>query len=351
MITQGLLDELASVAETEGVMRLSAVRLDHPGFAAAGVSLDRFLDEGRAGEMEFLERSRVARKDPATMLPGARTLLVGLVPYGGEPGPIARYAQSADYHTVLHERLAPVADLLRAKLPDVEAMICVDTRPVMERAAAVLAGLGFLGKNGMVITPGLGSYTLLGSVLTTATLSAPDAVVALDGIRWDACGSCTRCLDACPTQAFPAPGELDPRRCISYLTIEHRGPIAPPLADAMGERVAGCDVCQEVCPYNASPSRDARVPSGAWLPAPPGPARTSDLATISTLRSSRHRAFVKGTALRRIPRRSLRRNALVAIGNGRAALSSEERAAVDAGVRDDDPQVSEAARRAAKRRG
>ena len=258
VLTQAVLEELAVVAERVGLLRLAAVALDDPGFEPARAALGRHLDAGRHGEMGFMARTREVRARPEAMLAGARSALVVLVPYRGDDGPVARYARSADYHTVMHRRLDVVEQALRERLPGVETMVCVDTKPILERAAAVLAGLGFLGKNGCVIVPGLGSYVLLGEILTTAEWTG--ARVDANAVLWDACGSCRRCLDACPTDAFTAPGELDPRRCISYLTIEHRGPIDDALADRMGERVAGCDVCQEVCPYNASTARDARVP-------------------------------------------------------------------------------------------
>jgi epoxyqueuosine reductase len=347
-LTPALLRELASVAEQQGLLRLSAVRLDHPGFVRATAALDRHLDEGRHGEMQFMERSRAVRKDPSLMLPEARTLLVALTPHDGIAGPVARYAQHADYHSVLHRRLEPVMERLHQRLPIVEAVACVDTRPVMERAAAVLAGLGFLGKNGCLIAPGLGSYVLIASILCTARWDGPDAVGDGDRVLWDACGHCRACLDACPTEAFIGPGELDPRRCISYLTIEHRGEVPPELADRMGERIAGCDVCQEVCPYNAGSAR-ARLCDAAWLDRLDA-ARPVDLVALANLRSGRYRAFVKDTALRRIPRRSLRRNALLALGNRPVALSEDERRAVETAATDEDPQIRSAADRALRKR-
>ena len=350
-LTPELLQELAAVADALGLPRLGAVRLDHPGFAPARAELDHQLEEGRHGEMEFMARTVEVRKDPARMLPGARSVLVAAVPYRGEAGPIARYAQSADYHTVVHQRLERLAEHLRTRLPDARSLVCVDTKPLLERSAAALAGLGFLGKHGCLITPGLGSYVLLGALLCTAPLASPDPVDELRRVGWAACGQCTRCLDACPTQAFVAPGRLDPRRCISYLTIEHRGPIEPALADAMGERIAGCDVCQEVCPYNAGREREARVPAAAWIDPPPGPPRAPDLVELANARSGRYRAFVKHTALRRIPRRSMRRNALLALGNRSGPTSVEEHEAIERAASDEDPQVRAAAERARRRRG
>lgn len=348
-LTPALLQELASVAQGQGMLRLSAVRLDHPGFEPAAQQLDRHLDEGRHGEMEFMARSRAVRKDPTLMLPGARTLLVAFAPHGGEAGPVARYAQHVDYHTVLHRRLDAVEQRLRERLPGVEAIVCVDTKPVMERSAAVLAGLGFLGKNGCLIVPGVGSYVLIGAIACTAEWMGPDAVAETGRVLWDACGSCRACLDACPTQAFIGPGELDPRRCISYLTIEHRGPVPDDLADRLGERIAGCDVCQEVCPYNAGSGRQARVPDAAWID-PLASGRPPDLVVLATVRSGRYRAFVRDSALRRIPRRHLRRNALLALGNRADALRPDEREALERAAADEDPQIRAAALRATRRR-
>ena len=345
------LERLAARAEEAGLLRLGAVRLDHPGFEPARAALDHFLEQGWEGEMAFLRRTAEVRKDPASMLEGARTVLVAAVPYRGEGGSgVARYARSTDYHTVMHSRLESVVDALHEILPEAKALICVDTEPLLERTAAALAGLGFVGKHGCVIAPGLGSYVLLGSILTDAVWSGDDAVTELRKARWDACGACTRCLDACPTQAFDAPGVLDPRRCISYLTIEHRGPIEDELADRMGGWVAGCDVCQEVCPYNASSNRETRVPDDVWLPDVRGGPRSADPVELAQLGSSRHRAFVRDTALRRIPRRSLRRNALIALGNREGTITEREEEALARAEADNDPQIQAAAVRARARR-
>jgi epoxyqueuosine reductase len=198
-----------------------------------------------------------------------------------------------------------------------------------------------------VIVPGLGSWVLLGCVLTTASWHGPE--LPAERARWDACGSCTRCLDACPTGAFVAPGELDPRRCISYLTIEHRGPIADELADAFGERLAGCDVCQEVCPYNATPARETRVPDAAWIEPPPRGPRGADPWRLIDMGSATYRAWVKGTPVRRIARRSMRRNALLVLGNRVERWDEAQRARVVALVDHEDPQIAAAARRALAR--
>jgi epoxyqueuosine reductase len=158
-----------------------------------------------------------------------------------------------------------------------------------------------------------------------------------------------RCIEACPTAAITQPGELDPRRCISYLTIEHRGPIEPSLADRIGTRVAGCDACQEVCPYNATTARPHRVRPNAWLERQES-VRATELSDLVNLRSGRYRAFVRDSALRRIPRRQLRRNALLALGNRAGPLSTDERQAVQQAVTSDDEQIESAARRVLDRR-
>ena len=340
------LARLAAYAESVGLLRLGVVRLDHPGLALAADALDRYLDDGCHGEMEFMARTRELRRDPSGMLPGARALLVVAVPYRGGPERIARYARTADYHTVVHDRLELLEAELVRLVPGVATLICVDTKPILERSAAALAGLGFIGKHGCVIVPGLGSWVLLGGILCTAQWVGPDAVQSLARARWDACGACTRCLDACPTGAFDAPGQLDPRRCISYLTIEQRGEIPEPFATAMGDRLVGCDACQEVCPYNASPDRDARVPDAAWIEPPRFGTRHQDPWRLVNIRSAPYRAWAKGTAVRRIPRRSMRRNALVVIGNDPTPWTDAQREQVTALVDDPDPHIAAAARRA-----
>ncbi len=349
-IDELLLDQLAREAEQLGLLRLGIVRLDHPGLARAQAVLGEYLDAGKHGEMEFLATTRAMRLDPHLLLAGARSALVALVPHAGVSGPVARYAQWADYHTEVHRRLQRLAERLEVLRPGVGSRICVDTKPLLERSVAMLAGLGFLGKHGCLIAPGLGSYVLIGTLITTARWTGPDHAEP-PGDPWDACGSCTRCLDHCPTAAFEAPGKLDPRRCIAYLTIEHRGPIAEPLAERMGERVAGCDVCQEVCPYNQSESRASRVPAHAWLRPPPGHARVADPVRLAVVGNNQHRQFVKQTALDRIPRRALRRNALVALGNRQGAVEDDERAALVACCADPDAGLVEVARWAARRRG
>jgi epoxyqueuosine reductase len=336
------LEQLKSLAGELGIPTLGMVSLDHPGFDAARDALDEHLERGLHGDMDFMARTRAVRKDPAAMLPGASSLLVGLVPYRGQAGPVARYAQGEDYHSVLFLRFQALAERIEALYPGSEQLVFVDTKPVMERAAAALAGLGFLGKNGLLISRGLGSWVLIGGLLTTLRWSGPLLPHGPKQVLWDACGQCTRCLDACPTQAFEGPGRLDPRKCVAYLTIEHRGEVPEALAGALGERVAGCDLCQEVCPYNASEQREHRVEEASWAGGAFRP--MPSLEELAMIRSGRHRAWVKGTALRRIPRRHLRRNALLALGNREGPTTCSERRVLEEAREDPNSLVSDAAR-------
>lgn len=234
------------------------------GFAATGIArldrnphaaeLDRWLAQGHAGTMTYLHRQAEKRKDPPRIMPGARSAVVTLTNYfhgSRAPGPrpgakVAQYAWSPDYHDVLGARLEQLATAIRELVPGATTRCYVDAGPVPERELAQLAGLGWIGKNMMLIHPEIGSFTFIGVVLTDADL-APDLP-----FEADRCGTCTRCLEACPTQAFVGPRDLDARACISYLTIEHRGEFSEVQASQVGEWVFGCDVCQDVCPWNVS---------------------------------------------------------------------------------------------------
>lgn len=271
------------------------------------VHLDEWVAAGHAAGMDYMETSRALREDPATLLPGARSVLCVLVDYrelearhpdpGGAGGKVARYARARDYHIVLRKRLKKLQARLGEWAPEVESRVCVDSAPLLERAYAWRAGLGFLAKNTMLITPGVGSYTLLAELLLTAELPPDEPAEGT-------CGRCTRCLDACPTDAFPAPGVLDARRCISCWTIEHRGDL--PADAALHGWAFGCDICQEVCPYNkegeALPvGEDFETPraAGARL----APAELAPMATREDLE-----ARFAGTPLMRPGLDGLRRN-------------------------------------------
>ena len=234
-------------------------RADELGFVACGITdpgpvndggwLDRWLASGYAGVMRYLHRQARKRKDPRLIIPDARSVVVVLDNYYDgqpEPGPpprVARYARGADYHRVTRERLEPLAELLRGHGARI-AHTFADSGPVPERALALRAGLGWIGKNTMLIRPGAGSFFFIGTIFTDLLLEQDRSDAA------DHCGSCTRCLDACPTGALVEPRVLDATRCISYLTIEQKGPIPAPLAEHLHGWVFGCDICNEVCPWN-----------------------------------------------------------------------------------------------------
>jgi len=233
------------------------------GFDAVGVTtlepnahapeLDRWLEAGYAGTMSYLQRQAEKRKDPRRIDPAAKIAVVTLTNYYHEPAQhgVAQYAWSADYHDVLGARLEKLATAIREVAPGAMTRCYVDAGPVPERELAQRAGLGWIGKNMMLIHPEIGSFTFIGVVLTDADL-APDLP-----FEADRCGTCRRCLDACPTNAFPEPHVLDATRCISYLTIEHRGDFNDEQRGDVGDWAFGCDVCQDVCPWNVSFARSS----------------------------------------------------------------------------------------------
>jgi epoxyqueuosine reductase len=287
------------------------VAIGRAGRPEHGAAFERWLEAGYAGDMHYLAEGRAARLDPARLLPGWRSVVavaLNYAPHEDDPAwhGVARYARGRDYHRVIRPRLHALKDLLRdAGGPEVRSRASVDTSAVLERSLAAQAGLGWIGKNTNLIAPGLGSYFLIGIVLTTAELAADDVVT-------DHCGTCTACLNACPTDAFVAPYTLDARRCISYLTIEHRGPIDPALRAPIGPWLFGCDVCQEVCPWNrhAPPARDPAFSCGV----PPGPPET-----LVAMSDEEFRERFRGSALKRARRTGLARNASIVIANRASA--------------------------------
>jgi epoxyqueuosine reductase len=246
------------------------------GFAAIGIApvepnphadqLDRWLEAGYAGTMTYLHRQAAKRKDPRLIMPEAKVAVVTLTDYchappdePSAPARVAQYAWSRDYHQVLGQRLERLAAAIRELWPGAHTRCYVDAGPVPERELAQRAGLGWIGKNTMLINPELGSFTFLGVVLTDAPLP-PDPSFAADR-----CGTCRACLDACPTGAFVAPHLLDARRCISYLTIEHCGAFTQEQEAWVGEWLFGCDICQDVCPWNVRFARPTEDPDLAPL--------------------------------------------------------------------------------------
>jgi len=297
-----------------------------------GDAFERWLDAGHAGTMDYLARTRAERLDPARLLPECRSVIAVALNYRPPDDPawagVARYARGRDYHTVMRPRLRRLVEFLDTSGgPAVRSRAAVDTSAVLEKDLAAAAGLGWIGKNTNLLHPTLGSYFFIGIVLTTADLHA-DARVP------DRCGTCRACLDACPTAAFPAPYALDARRCIAYLTIEHRGPIDPELRPGMGEWLFGCDVCQEVCPWNraAPQAADPELAPGA----PPG-----SPADLVGLDDAGFRARFGTSAISRARRAGLARNAALVLGNGRDA---EAIPALRRALEDPDSSVSDAAR-------
>jgi epoxyqueuosine reductase len=284
----------------------------------------RWIDAGMHGEMGYLAADCEPRRDPRALLDSARTLVSVALSYAHPDAPpapgaratIARYARGADYHMILKGRLTRLAAAAEARRGrPLAARACVDTAPLLEREAAHAAGLGFLAKNTLVIAPGLGSYILLGELLT-------DAECALGEPAAPRCGQCRACLDACPTSAFTSAYTLDARRCISYLTIETRGPIPRDLRPLVGDMVFGCDRCQEVCPFNTAAT--AGDPAFAPLPRLDRPL----LVDLLGMGAARFRKLVRQTALRRVHRAQLLRNVAVALGNvgGAAEIAALARA-------------------------
>ncbi len=300
-------EHLAALAHSFGLCRLGITSAD-PISARAQQALQTWLSQGFGADMAYL--SHPERHRPRDLLPEAQSVLVValMTPSPKSHAPIAAYAGGQDYHFVLKQKLLLLAQqwaLDSGRTLTVRP--CVDTAPLLERELAERAGLGFTGKSTLTIAPGLGTRVLLGELLVDAELPHSPA-------RTGSCGQCTRCLDACPTQAFAGPYLLDARRCIAYLTIEQNGPIPPSLRRLIGERIFGCDVCQAVCPYNATRRAPPAAPELDGPPPPP-------LETILEMGSSAYRRWVAGTALRRVSRTCMQRNAAVALGN-RGAITS-----------------------------
>jgi epoxyqueuosine reductase len=272
--------------------------------------------------MGWMAESAERRSDPATLWPDVRSVIMLGLNYGpdGDPlaslarrdrGTISVYARSRDYHDVIKGKLKELAGAFAAAA-GAEVKVFVDTAPLMEKPLAEAAGLGWQGRHTVLVSRDFGSWLFLGAILTKADLPADEA-------ERDHCGSCRRCLDICPTDAFPAPYQLDSRRCISYLTIEHKGPIPRELRPGMGNRIFGCDDCLAVCPWNkfASAGREERLRQRDEFDAPP-------LADLARLDEAAFRQRFAGTPVKRTGRDRFLRNVAIAIGNsGDAALVEE----------------------------
>jgi epoxyqueuosine reductase len=299
--------------------RARELGFDLVGVAPAGPSayreyLRRWLDEGQAGSMTYLHHRFDERTDPSVYLPGAQSVVCVAINYhvpletvpagdASRRGRVARYALGGDYHELIKSRLHALADWIRAEFPGARTRAAVDTAPVMEKELAARAGVGWVGKNTCLIHPAVGSWLLLGEVITTLPLAADTPVT-------DHCGTCTRCIDACPTAAITTPYELDASRCISYLTIEHRGDIPADLRAQIGDWLYGCDVCQDVCPHNrkappaADPALQPRFRNG-----------TLDVDEVLNWSDEQYRAALRGSAMKRVKLPVFKRNAEIVAEN------------------------------------
>ncbi|MGV6814176.1 MAG: tRNA epoxyqueuosine(34) reductase QueG [Phycisphaerales bacterium] len=297
------------------------------GFACAGIAgvepseyadgLDQWLSQGMHGTMEWMEKYTDVRTHPAMLIDEAKSILVVGDVYASRSanvdppiergcGKIARYARGKDYHRLMKRRLMKLADELREHYPDAFFKVFVDTAPVPERELAQRAGIGWVGKHTLIIHPKLGSYMFIGGIVMTLDAAAPDSQVRIT----DHCGSCTACIDACPTDAI-TDHQVDARRCISYLTIEHREPIAEDLQSKMGDWIYGCDICQEVCPHN-SPKP---VGEGGLNPVYRSDRWSFDLLeVIGWDEDARREAFV-GSAMKRAKLEMMQRNARIVAKN------------------------------------
>ncbi len=329
---------LVSYATDAGFAKVGVCRPD--GLPDLPDRLAAFVDEGMHGQMGWMAERMHWRGNPAALWPEAKSVIMLAEPYTPEHDPLAVleepdraaisvYAQNRDYHDVVKKRLKLVGRWLIEQVPDAQIKVFVDTAPVMEKPLAQAAGLGWQGKHTNLLSRDLGNWFFLGAIFTTVDLEPDKPDVSH-------CGSCTACLDICPTGAFPAPYRLDARRCISYLTIEHKGPVDLELRARMGNRIYGCDDCLAVCPWNkfAVSGRDARLAARDDLIAPP-------LTELAGLDDAAFRTRFSGSPIKRIGRDRFVRNVAYAIGNsGDPALV----AAVSPLVDDPDPAVADAAR-------
>jgi epoxyqueuosine reductase len=315
---------IAAGASLEERIRAQAYGL---GFDLAGITtlgpadtapaFEEWLAHGYAGDMHYLERGAAKRRDTRLPAPGATSAVVVALDYGGRqpPRPVSRYARGLDYHDVMGKRLRELHRWIEGELGrPVHGKAYVDTGPILERDLARRAGLGWFGKNTMLINPTLGSYFFLGALLLELDL-APDAP-----FETDRCGRCTRCLEACPTEAFVAPRVLDATKCISYLTIELKGAIPEELRGRVGRWIYGCDVCQEVCPWNVRFARE--LVDGSPFTAREAVAG-KDAVTLAreilAMGDEEFRAAFRGSPVKRAKLRGLKRNAAVVLGNVGAA--------------------------------
>lgn len=318
--TPSLTDRIKAEARAAGFDAVGITRAEVG--AREQARLDAFVAEGQYGEMGWMADTHERRRDPKTLWPEARSVIVCAMNYGPEHDPmadlqhtdrgvIAAYARNRDYHDLVKKRLKRVARWMHAEL-DCQVKVFVDTAPVMEKPLAARAGVGWQGKHSNLVSREHGSWLFLGEIFTNLELPT-------DAAETDHCGSCRRCLDICPTDAFPTAYTLDARRCLSYLTIEHKGPIPHEFRAPMGNRIYGCDDCLAVCPWNkfAETAREAAFIARDDLTLP-------TLSELASLDDAAFRARFAGSPIKRTGRDRFTRNVLIALGNSgdAAALSA-----------------------------
>ncbi|MBL3584876.1 tRNA epoxyqueuosine(34) reductase QueG [Rhodovulum sulfidophilum] len=336
-------DRLAARAREEGLAAMGVCRPD--AIPEAAGRLAEFVAKERHGQMGWMAERMSWRGNPAALWPEARSVVMFAEPYTQAHDPLAAldrpdraaisvYAQNRDYHDVLKKRLKRLGRWFLEQAPGHEIKVFVDTAPVMEKPLAQAAGLGWQGKHTNLLGRRLGNWFFLGVIFTPVELPA-------DAPETGHCGNCTACLDACPTGAFPAPFQLDARRCVSYLTIEHKGPVDPELRPLLGNRIYGCDDCLGSCPWNkfAVAATETKYAARPDLIEPP-------LAELAGLDDAAFRARFSGSPIKRIGRGRFVRNVCYAIGN---SGDSRLRDAVARLAEDADPVVAEAARWAVAR--
>jgi epoxyqueuosine reductase len=328
-------ERLKAQARVEGFVACGIARADAA--PKAGERLRQWLTEGRHGSMIWMEERAHHRASPQGLWPEVRSVVALGMSYApaadplalagaGDIGRISVYAQGADYHDLVKRKLKALARWMVAEAPGTDLKVFVDTAPVMEKPLAAAAGLGWQGKHTNLVSRAHGSWLFLGAIYTTLDL-APDAPGRAT------CGSCDACQRACPTDAFPAPYQLDARRCISYLTIEHKGPIPAELREGIGNRIYGCDDCLAVCPWNKF--ADAAHANLAF--APRAELTAPRLADLLALDDAAFRQVFSGSPIKRIGRDRMVRNALIAAGNsGDASLEP----AVERHLDDPDPVIA-----------
>jgi len=311
---------IAARAKAEGFDVVRFARAELP--RGTQEHLESFLSDGRHGGMDWMARNAERRGDPKALWPEAKSVVVLGANYGpsydplehhgdGEIGVISAYARGDDYHDVLKAKLKRLGGFIASEFGG-DVKVFIDTAPVMEKPLAEIAGAGWQGKHTNLVSREFGSWLFLGSVFTTLDLPPDDT-------EEDHCGACTRCLDVCPTNALTAPYEIDARRCISYLTIEHKGHIPQEFRVAMGNRIYGCDDCLAVCPWNkfASTAQEARFHARDELMQP-------KLAELVRLDDAAFRALFRNSPIKRVGRDRFVRNVLIAIGNSRDAALARE---------------------------